>query len=68
MNNLMCLDKTQALINRMRIATSTSARGYDDACNRDDADNQLPTGTIKHSVGKSILKPFTERYHIMRGK
>ncbi len=68
MNNLMCLDKDQALINRMRVATDTSAVGYDAACNRDDSDNQLPSGTIKHSVGKSILQPFTERHHIMRGK
>ena len=55
-----------AALSRARQVLGIGAGDYDRVCNRDDCAHQLQQGTLKHSVSKSLLQPFTERYRIMR--
>ena len=65
-NSLMVDNIEGAALSRARQVLGIGAGDYDRVCNRDDCAHQLQQGTLKHSVSKSLLQPFTERYRIMR--
>ena len=65
-NPLMIDSLDGAALNRARQTLGIGDKGYDDACGKDDDRCQLLHGIVKQTVGKVVLRLFTERCQIMR--